>query len=99
MAIQEVDEDAEEDAEEEVEEVDAFSPIVRMPGEVVEEEIINEDEEVEGQPKKEDKVDGLGISNSTNPAASSLGILMGNEKLSAVVESAATTAAGQVGGR
>ncbi|KAM7187612.1 Serine/threonine-protein kinase ppk16 [Naviculisporaceae sp. PSN 640] len=73
MAIQEVDEDAEEDAEEEIEEVDAFSPIVRMPGEVVEEQIINE--------------------------ASSLGIVMENEKLPAVVESAATAAAGQVGGR
>ncbi|KAM7212234.1 hypothetical protein V8F06_012370 [Rhypophila decipiens] len=91
MAIQEVDEDAEEDMEEEVEEVDAFSPIIRRPGELVEEEIINEDDEHKA---------GLGILNSaaSQAASTSLGIVMGSEKLPAVVESAATTtAAGQVG--
>jgi len=42
MAIQEVDED---EMEEEVEEVDTFSPVVGLPGEVVEEQIIEEGEE------------------------------------------------------
>lgn len=87
MPIQEVDEDAEEDAEE-VEEVDAFSPIVKMPGEVVEEQIIDEGEE-------ENKVGGLGISSAagTTTSQGSLDMhhhhVLGGEKLPAVVESAA----------
>ncbi|KAK3321958.1 hypothetical protein B0H66DRAFT_472870 [Apodospora peruviana] len=80
MAIQEEDEDAEEeDNEEEVEEVDAFSPIVRGPGEVVEEEIFDENEEEaferEARGGHGPGGGGLGITSTAT-----------NEKLPAVIE-------------
>lgn len=71
MAIQEVDEDAEmEEGEEEVEEVDAFSPVVGLPGEVVEEEIINEEEE------EEDRDNALGVLSVGGVDGKKLGVVV-----------------------
>ena len=54
MAIQEVDEDDAERGEDEVEEVDAFCPVVKGPGEVVEEKIL-EDGQQDDEPESKGK--------------------------------------------
>ncbi|KAK4445063.1 Serine/threonine-protein kinase ppk16 [Podospora aff. communis PSN243] len=70
--IQEADEDAEgAEEEDEVEEVDAFSPIVKGPGEVVEERIYEEGEE-QGQEKPPDaslRAAAAGVVNATKTAS------------------------------